>query len=303
MLVKRTDTHVGSRNWRMRNRAEAITAYMFIAPDFIGLVIFVILPIFYAIYISFFQWNLINEKVFIGLQNYARMAKDSGWWNSLGRTLKLTLIYVPSLFCISLFFAVMVSYIRSKVASFIKTSLLMPFAITSVIASTLWMFLYNEKRGYLNSILNLFGIPDQGFLGSRTQALPSIVVVLLWINLGYNMVLFLASIKDIPASYYEAATLDGTNRWQDFLYITFPLIKQTSVFILIVTTIASFQVMDIIMVMTRGGPAKATEVAALYIYDRSFNMMEMGYGATLSLILFLILSVLSFVQFKLTSRE
>ena len=288
---------------RSRDRSEAITAYMFIVPDMIGLIIFVIVPIAFAIYISFFRWDLINDKVFIGLQNYARMAIDREWWESLGRTLKLTLIYVPSLFCLSLLFAVMVSYIRSKVAGFIKSSLLMPFAITSVIASTLWMFLFNVKRGYLNSILNVFGIPDQGFLGSQTQALPSIILVLLWINIGYNMVLFLASIKDIPASYYEAATLDGTNRWQDFRYITFPLIRQTSAFILIVTTIASFQVMDLIMVMTKGGPAKVTEVGALYIFDRSFNMLEMGYGATLSVVLFLILLMLSFVQFKLVSKE
>jgi multiple sugar transport system permease protein len=276
---------------------------MFIAPDMIGLIVFVIAPIFFAIYISFFQWDLINDKVFIGLENYMRMAKDGEWWTSMGRTLKLTLIYVPSLFCLSLFFAVLVSQIKSKMVGFIKSSLLMPFAITSVIASTLWMFLYNEKRGYLNSILNMLGIPDQGFLGSQAQALPSVILVLLWINIGYNMVLFLASIKDIPASYYEAATLDGTNRWQDFRYITFPLIKQTSVFILVVTTIASFQVMDLIMVMTKGGPAKATEVGALYIFDRSFNMMEMGYGATLSVIMFLMLLVLSFVQFKLAAKE
>ena len=165
------------------------------------------------------------------------------------------------------------------------------------------MFLYNEKRGYLNAAFKALGLSNQKFLGSGKQALVCIIVVLLWINLGYNMILFLSAIKDIPESYREAAILDGAGRWQVFRYITFPLIRQTSIFILVTTTIASFQVLDLIMVMTKGGPAKATEVGALYIYDRSFNMMEMGYGSALSVFLFFSLLVFSFVQMRLTSEE
>lgn len=290
-------------NISKRKQRERAVAYAFVLPDLIGLIVFVIIPIIYAFYISFFEWDFINEKVFIGFGNYIRMMKDVSWWNSLLRTLKLTAIYVPALFCLALFFAVTVNSIKSKTASFIKTSFLMPYAITSVIASTLWMFLYNEKRGYLNAILNILGIKNQGFLGSNSQALACIIVVLLWINLGYNMILFLSAIKDIPSSYNEAATLDGANNWHIFRHITFPLIKQTSTFILITTVIASFQVLDLIMVMTKGGPAKATEVGALYIYDRSFNMMELGYGSTLSICLFLCLLIFSFIQLRISSKE
>ncbi len=286
-----------------RKRKKHLTAYAFILPDFIGLLLFVILPILYAFWISFYKWDFISDKVFVGFSNYQKMFRDKDWWDSLGRTVKLTLMYVPSLFVISLFLATVVSYIKSRAGSFIKTSFLMPFAITSVIASTLWMFLFNEKRGYLNALLNLVGIPDQQYIGSDSQAMGSIVLVLLWINIGYNMVLFLSAIKDIPPSYQEAATLDGASKWQIFRYLTFPLIKQTSIFILITTTIASFQVLDLIMVMTKGGPAKATEVAALYIYNKSFQMMDMGYGSALSVVLFLILAVFSAIQLKLTGKE
>jgi multiple sugar transport system permease protein len=286
-----------------RKLIEAITAYCFIIPDFLGLVIFVIIPIVYAIVISFYQWDLISDKIFIGLDNYLRMFKDADWWMSLGRTLKLTLIYVPSLFAISLFLAVLVNSIKSRIDSAIKTAILLPFAITSVIASTLWMFLYNEKRGYINGFLNLVGIPNQPFLGSQGQALVSIIIVLLWINIGYNTILFLSAIKEVPASYYESAMIDGANRWEVFRYIMFPLIKQTSIFILITTTIASFQVMDLIMVMTKGGPFKATEVGVLYIFDKSFNMLDMGYGSTLSIALFVILFVLSFIQSKAVTEN
>ena len=270
-----------------RKRKKHLTAYAFILPDFIGLLLFVILPILYAFWISFYKWDFISDKVFVGFSNYQKMFRDKDWWDSLGRTVKLTLMYVPSLFVISLFLATVVSYIKSRAGSFIKTSFLMPFAITSVIASTLWMFLFNEKRGYLNALLNLVGIPDQQYIGSDSQAMGSIVLVLLWINIGYNMVLFLSAIKDIPPSYQEAATLDGASKWQIFRYLTF----------------ASFQVLDLIMVMTKGGPAKATEVAALYIYNKSFQMMDMGYGSALSVVLFLILAVFSAIQLKLTGKE
>lgn len=290
------------RKYSKREREEHLTAYAFIFPDFVGLIIFVIFPIIYAFYISLFEWDMVTDKVFIGIDNYTRMLQDKNWWMAMARTLKMTLIYVPTLFCLSLLAAVLVSRIKSKAASFIKTSFLMPFAITSVIASTLWMFLYNEKRGYLNALLNAVGIKDQPFIGSSSQAMGSVIIVLLWINIGYNMILFLSAIKDIPSSYHEAAMIDGANEWEIFGCITFPLIKQTSIFILITTTIASFQILDLIMVMTKGGPAKATEVGALYIYDRSFNMMEMGYGSALSVFMFLALLIFSFILLKL-SRE
>lgn len=286
-----------------RKRSEHLTAYLFIAPDLIGLIIFVILPILFAVYISFFKWDMVSERVFVGFDNYTRMFRDGNWWRAMGRTLKLTVIYVPLLFGLSLLVAALVSQIRSKIAGFIKSAFLMTYAITAVIASTLWMFLFNEKRGYLNGILNMLGLDSQGFLGSTNQALFCIVVVLLWINIGYNMILFLSAIKEIPTSYYEAATIDGATPWKSFWTITFPLIKKTSVFVLITTTIASFQVLDLILVMTKGGPARATEVGALYIYDRSFNMMEMGYGSALSVCLFLILLVFSIIQMRLSADK
>lgn len=286
-----------------RKRNEYLTAYLFIAPDLIGLIIFVILPIIFAAYTSFFKWDMVSERVFVGFDNYLRMFKDANWWRAMGRTLKLSVMYVPLLFGISLLVANFVNQIRGKVAGLIKSAFLMTFAITAVIASTLWMFLFNEKRGYLNGILNLLGVEPQGFLGSTDQALFCIVAVLLWINIGYNMILFLSAIKEIPISYYEAATIDGASPWKTFWSITFPLIKKTSVFVLITTTIASFQVLDLILVMTKGGPARATEVGALYIYDRSFNMMEMGYGSTLSVCLFFILLVFSVIQMRLSADK
>jgi ABC-type sugar transport system permease subunit len=165
------------------------------------------------------------------------------------------------------------------------------------------MFLYTEKTGYLNAFLNLLGIPDQPFIGSPAQAMVSVVVVVLWINLGYTSLLFFSAIKDIPVSITEAARLDGASGWQTFWRITLPLIRPTAIFVIITSTIAAFQILDIILVMTSGGPADATQVGVLYIYQRSFERLEMGYGSALSVVLFLILLVISLIQLRLSRRS
>ena len=284
-----------------RRKNEIFTAYLFVLPDLIGLLIFVVVPIIFAVYISFHQWNLVSDKVFIGIDNYKKLFSDKEWWNSLLRT--FTLIYVPTLFVLALLFANAINYLKGKLLGFVRTAFLMPYAITSVIAATLWMFLYDEKRGYINAVLNVFGIPDLQYLGAKNQAMIAIIVVVVWINLGYNMILFLSAMKEIPYECIEAAKIDGAGKWKTFRHITFPLIQNTSVFILITSTIASFQMLDQIMVMTRGGPAKSTEVAVLYIYQQSFDFLNMGYASALSVVLFLILLVFSFVQMKFMMKD
>ena len=279
---------------------QMLVTYTFVLPDFIGLLVFIIIPIIYSFYMSLYDWNFANIKQFIGIQNYVTMFSDSEWWQSLGRTFKLTLLYVPALFILSILFAVLINYVKNeKAAGFVKTAFLLPYSITSVIASCLWMFLYMDRSGFINVFLKAFGLKGEKFLGSTSQAMVCIAVVLIWINLGYNIILFLSAIKDIPYSYYEAAKLDGANSWQTFWKITFPLLKPTSVFVLITSVIASFQCLDLIMVMTGGGPAKSTEVASLYIYKQSFEMMKAGYGAGLSVVMFLILTVLAVIMLKI----
>ncbi|MGE3194115.1 MAG: carbohydrate ABC transporter permease [Microbacteriaceae bacterium] len=292
-----------ARRTLARRHRESITAAVFLAPDLIGLAVFVILPIAFAIYVSFFQWNLIAPMKFIGLDNYVRLLGDSEWWSSLGRTLQFAAIYVPAIFALSLGLAVAFTKIVGRAANILRSAYLLPFAVTSVIASTLWMFLYTEKTGYLNAFLNLLGIPDQKFIGSPAQAMVSIVVVVLWINLGYTSLLFFSAIKEIPASITEAARLDGAGGWQTFWRITLPLVRPTSIFVIVTSTIAAFQVLDIILVMTGGGPADATEVGVLYIYQRSFERLEMGYGSALSVVMFLILLVISLIQLRVSRNS
>jgi ABC-type sugar transport system permease subunit len=298
MVVQHTKAPRLSRRTR-----ESLAAAVFLAPDLVGLIVFVFLPIVFAIYVSFFDWNLISPMKFAGLANYERLISDTEWWMSLGRTLQFALIYVPLLFALSLGLAVAFTKLLARAASALRSAYLLPFAVTSVIASTLWMFLYTEKTGYLNAFLNLLGIPDQPFIGSPAQAMVSIVVVVLWINLGYTSLLFFSAIKEIPASIKEAALLDGANGWQTFWRITMPLIRPTAIFVIVTSTIAAFQVLDVILVMTGGGPADATEVGVLYIYQRSFERLEMGYGSALSVVMFVILLVISLVQLRVSRNS
>jgi len=286
-----------------RARRDSLAAVAFLGPDLVGLLVFVFLPIAFAIYVSFFSWNLISPMQFVGLANYQRLLTDSEWWLSLGRTLQFAVIYVPILFVLALALAVGFTKLSGRVSGVIRTAYLMPFAVTSVIASTLWLFLYQQKTGYLNAFLNLLGIPDQPYVGSTSQAIASVIAVVLWTNLGYTSMLLLAAIKQVPVELIEAARLDGANAWRTFWSVTFPLIRPTSVFVIVTSTIAAFQILDIILVMTSGGPADATEVGVLYIYKRSFERLEMGYGSALSVVMFVILLVISLIQLRFTRRS
>lgn len=284
-----------------RRRKEWLTAYTFLLPNTIGLLVFVFIPIVYAFYVSLHDWNALNPKVFAGFDNYSKMMDDKDWWHSVGRTLMFSLIYVPLLYVLSLGSALLVNALRGRVSGLVRTMFLMPFAITSIISAIIGMYMLDPRNGVINHILDAIGIAPQQFLGSPAQAMLSIIGIILWINIGYNMVIFLSAIKEIPRDYYEAAEIDGASGSKAFFYITMPLLMETSTFILIVTTIGSFQAFDQIMVMTQGGPANSTEVSVLYIFKHGFELLNMGYASALAFVLFLIILCLSFVQLKLLS--
>lgn len=286
-----------------RTRNEWFTAYGFLLPNIIGLFIFVFLPILYAFYVSLHDWNALNPKVFSGLDNYRKLLHDKEWWSSIKITLLFSVIYVPLLYGLSLLSALLMNALKGWSQGVTRTLFLLPFAITSVISAIIGMFMLDPRSGIINSLLGLAGIGPQQFLGSTSQAMFSVIGVILWINVGYNMIIFLSAIKEIPRDYYEAAEIDGATGWKSFRYLTLPLLSETSTFILIVTTIGSFQALDQILVMTQGGPANSTEVSVLYIYKQGFQFLNMGYASALAFVLFLIIFCLSLFQLKLFSRK
>ncbi len=278
---------------------EALTAYGMLLPDVLGLLVFVFIPIIYAFYISLHNWNGLSEMVFTGFDNYTRMIKDQRFIDSIWTTIKYALMYVPGVFILALLLAALLNAMHGKLQSFFRTAVFLPYAISTVIAGIVWSFMYNPMNGFLNQIIVWAGGEKQRFLASTEQALPSVAVVGIWLVLGYNTILFLAAIKDIPKDYYEAAEIDGATAIQKFFRITVPLIKETSVFVLVMCAIGAFQAFDLINVMTAGGPASASTTSVLYIYEKAFTTFELGYSSALAFVLFIIIMILTLVQMKI----
>ena len=239
-------------------KKEEKTAWLMLLPNTLGLVIFVFVPIIFAFYISFHSWNGLTEMKFSGVRNYLKLFRDASFLKSLSVTLKYALMYVPSIFFLSILFATMVNAITNKMQQIVRTVIFFPYCISAVISGLLWGFLFDPLNGYINQILRLAGLPGQSFLGDPKQALACISVTSVWINVGYNMMIMLAAIKDIPKDYYEAADIDGANAFEKFVNITIPQLKNAMSFILVLSTINSFQVFDQMKILTSGGPNSST---------------------------------------------
>lgn len=286
----------------IRKKGENLFAYLMLAPDLVGLALFIFAPIVMAFVVSLHSWDALSPMSYIGLANYAELLSDADWWRSLGITASYVLMYVALTFLASLALAVFLSSLR-KGQEFFRTVYFTPFAISTVVAGMIWLFMYNDKNGYLNAAIRALGLPPMRFLAGTKEALPSIAVATAWLSVGYYTIIFLTAIKDIPTSYYEAAKLDGANAGQLFFRITFPMLREVNAFVLIITTIASFQVFDQVKIMTNGGPANATNVTVFYVYRQCFEFMKLGYSSALAFALFLVIFAVSLAQVKLTQAE
>ena len=210
------------------------------------------------------------------------------------------MIYVLTVYVLSLAAAVFVNSIRSnKRQQACRIGIYLPNTVSTIVAATLWTFLFNSRNGYINKILDGIGVGRQLFLGSRSQALICVAIVGIWVVFGYNMIIFLSALKDVPSEYYEAAKIDGANAVQRFFKITLPSIKGMTIFVLVTSLIASFQAFDQIRVMTSGGPGKTTEVTVYYIFQLAFEQYRFGYASTIAVSLSLIIMVVTVIQMKL----
>ncbi|MEX1030078.1 MAG: sugar ABC transporter permease [Paenibacillaceae bacterium] len=280
---------------------ESMTAYLMLLPNLILMCLFLFWPIVYAFYVSLHDWSGLGSMHYIGFDNYIKIWGEQDFWQSLWISAKYSLAYVPSVFVLALLLALLVKSINGFPQKLFRTVYFLPYSISLVAGSLVWTFMYDPTRGYFNRILTLLGLPPQDFLVSMDQALYSVTVLGLWHIVGFNMIIFLASLKDIPTSYYEAAKMDGASSMRMFFTITFPLLRNTNVFILIVTIIGSLQVFDQIKIMTEGGPANSTNVTVLYIYNQAFQINQIGYSTSVAFVLFFIIMTLTLIQLKVTS--
>lgn len=278
------------------------TALPFLVPSFIHLIVFFLTPIAFAAYLSMHRWDIIvPDKPFIGVENFREMFTDPLFWNALKNTLVYTL-NVPIGMAISLTVALMLRK-RLKGLGFLRTLYFLPGVSSFVAIALVWMWMYHPSFGAANFFLTSLGFEPSQWLNSEKTAMLSVIIFSIWLSLGYQMVIFLAGLQGIPEELYDAARIDGANSRQTFWRITLPMLKPTTFFILVTSFISSFQVFTSIYVMTAGGPVRSTDVIVYHIYQSAWEQLRMGYASAMSWVLFVIIMIVTWAQFKLMGRE
>ncbi|MBB3127826.1 multiple sugar transport system permease protein [Paenibacillus rhizosphaerae] len=283
-------------------RKETAWGYFFIAPMMIGFAVFMLYPFVYSFYLSLTSSDGIVAPKFIGFDNYAKLLKDTTFLRSLRVTLYFTLVTVPVGAALSLLAAMLLN-IKMRFVTWYRTAFFLPVITSMVAIATVWKWLYNTDYGLINSIFAALGLYEPPWLASAKWALPSIMIMSIWKGIGFNMVIFLAGLQGISPSLYESAKIDGAGAFRRFTNITFPLLRHTTVFVVIMSIISSFQVFDQVYVMTQGGPAKSTSVVVYYIYQNAFQFFQQGYASAMAYVLFAIIFIVTLLQTRLAKNK
>jgi fructooligosaccharide transport system permease protein len=283
---------------------ENVVAYTFLGPALLLLLLFLIIPAIMSVYYAFTDYYLLTPDMrkFVGIDNFINLFKDPIFLKSLANTLKFVVWVIPLQIGAALGLALLLNKQR-KANTFFKVAYFSPVVMSLVVISVLWLYLLNPNEGIINNVLTYFGVSAQPFLTSPKQAMFTIVFVSAWQGAGFQMLIFLAGLQNIPGDVYEAAQLDGMNKWQRFIYITLPLLKPTSIFIFITTLIGAFKLLVQPMVMTQGGPVNSTMTVVYYIYQTGFTDRMVGYASSIALLFGTIIGLVTLAQRKLMKEE
>ncbi|SEG66144.1 carbohydrate ABC transporter membrane protein 1, CUT1 family (TC 3.A.1.1.-) [Saccharopolyspora kobensis] len=282
-----------------RRRSDAAAAFGFLAPDGIGLLLFIIIPTAMALVVGLFSVDGFGNVEWAGLDNFRLMAGDGLLWRSFGITAAYAALFVPLAFFASLGLALLVKDHFRGVGA-VRAALFLPNAVSLVVIGLLWQFLLTDKTGALAKLTGLDGV---SWLGDPSLALVTLVLISVWFLMGYQMLIFLGGLQDIPREYYDAATVDGGGPWQRFRHVTWPMLRPTSFFVLVTSTInaiTGMQVFDLVFVTTSGGPANATTTVVFYAYQQAFQFGRFGYAAAICALLVVALGAITAAMFALT---
>lgn len=285
-----------------RKHREWLAAALFVAPDALGLLVFLGVPMVLALGLGFFDVSGFGGISFAGLENYRKMFADPLFLESLRVTVVYVGGFVVGVFVVSLGLALLVQQ-RIPFVGFFRSMFFLPHVVSLVVVGLVWQFMLTDGVGVVNQMLESVGVGGRSWLGDPRFALATVVLVSIWFFMGYYMIIFLAGLQEIPREYYDAARIDGARGWHLFRYITWPLLKPTSFFVLLVSTItgvAGLQAFDLIYVMTKGGPANSTSLGIFYIYQQAFQFNDYGYAAAMSSFLVLLLLAATALMFFLT---
>lgn len=287
---------------RRRLRQKQIIPYLFILPNLIIFVVFLFGPTLYSFAMSFTKWNALGSPEFTGIANYERLTTDPIFRAALKNTVFYTVGTVIPMTVLALGLAVMLNTVlRGRIV--LRTIIYLPVVISWVAGSFIWQLIFLHPSGFLNEFLGLFGISPQVWTRDPALVLPAIIWMSIWKGLGFYMVIFLAGLQTIPATLHEAAALDGAGKWRSFFGVTLPLLRPTTLFVLVVGVIGSFEVFIPIYLLTGGGPGYSSMVLVMAIYRYGFTTYEMGYASAIAVALFFIILIVSIAQLKLFGRE
>ena len=294
-----------SSKFRRRRFQNNLVVGICLAPSTAIILVFTYFTFLFCVYLSFNKWNMLSPQRFIGLGNYIEAFTSDEFWNSL----KVTFIYVgvsvPVCVVLGILAGLLLNWITFA-RGFFRLMIFLPVVVSMVVAATVWRILFNPDVGQINQILFSFGVKPSHWTqwGRDVEggAMAAVLIVGIWKRIGYNAVLFLAGLKNISPTFYEAATIDGANAWHKFYRITLPLLSPTTFIVTVLQFISSFKVVESVLIMTRGGPARSTWVLVLYIYDNAFGYLKMGYASAISVILFITILLFTIVQMALEKK-
>lgn len=289
--------------WKRLGNEQTKTALLALLPSFIIFVAFTLYPIVYSLYLSFFNASLLApNRTFVGLTNYSNLLQNPTFQKAVKNTIYYTLGVVPFGIALSLLVAVLLNG-RLRLRSFFRAAFFAPVITSMVAVSIVWTWMLEPNYGLINNLLGLIGIAGPGWLTDPAWAMPSVILLSIWKNLGFNMVIFLAGLQNIPTEIYESASLDGVTPFQKTLYVTVPLMRGPIAFAVIVSMIKSMQVFGQIYVMTGGGPANSTMVIVYYLYQQAFEFYRSGYASAIAWVLFVAILLLTLIQNRLMRTE
>ncbi|HET6294924.1 MAG TPA: sugar ABC transporter permease [Kribbella sp.] len=303
MVAEATETignRVLTRRKRVSNpahRNDWKLALVLIIPAAVGFVFFAAYPTIRGIYLSFTDFKILTPPVWTGLSNYRELISDSVFWHSVGVTVYFVALSVGLGLTLSLLTAVILHRLTGSNA--IRGLVLMPFLISGVVAALIWQWMLDPGLGIINAAIKSVTGHSIMFLGSSEWAIPSLALISVWKSMGYNAILIFAGLQTIPDQIYEAGRIDGANEFQMFTRLTLPLLRPIMAMVMVLTVIGSFQVFDLVAVTTKGGPANASNVLPLYIYETGFGEFNFGYAVTMSMALFVMLLTITFIQMRL----
>ncbi|MDQ1582462.1 MAG: multiple sugar transport system permease protein [Microbacteriaceae bacterium] len=279
------------------HRGDGKLAWILISPALIGFLLFFVYPTIRGVYLSFTDFRVLSAPVWIGLDNFVQLIHDDVFWNALGVTVYFVIISVTLSIGLAIITAVILH--RLTASTVLRGLIILPFLISGVVAATVWAWMLDAQLGIVNILIERLGGDNILFLTSRGWAIPSIALISVWKNLGYTSIIIFAGLQTIPPTIYEAGRIDGANELQMFRRLTLPLLRPVLALVLVLNVIGAFQVFDIVQVATKGGPANASNVLQMYIYSKAFGQFDFGYASAMSLALFAVLIIITFLQMRL----